>query len=151
MSTVHNYTCTCCIHKHTRANINTHKHNHIKGAMTRYAHTIRLPMCMVSLGPCAKLLVQETKAYTLLKPYDCILDRHIAMVSVFRSLAFCDSESAHKTLLCATCQNVGTCFLCTLQSSKPRASLGFETIASQSLECARLHAFQWQVQRKFDQ
>ena len=24
-------------------------------------------------------------------PWGCILDRHIAMVSVFRSLAFCDS------------------------------------------------------------
>ena len=36
---------------------------YLKGAMTRHAHTIRLPLCMVSLGPRAKLLVQETKAY----------------------------------------------------------------------------------------
>ena len=63
----------------------------VKGVMTWHAHTIRLPSCTVSLGPRAKLLAQETKAYTLVKPWDCILDRHIAMVSVFRSLAFCDS------------------------------------------------------------
>ena len=59
-----------------------------KGAMTWHTHTIRVPSCTVSLGPRAK---QETKAYTLLRPWGCILDRHIAMVSVFRSLAFCDS------------------------------------------------------------
>ena len=64
------------------------------------------------------------------------MDRHIAMVSVFRSLAFCDSlrQICTKTLLCATCQNVGTGFLCTLRSSKPRASLSFEIRASQSLQ-----------------
>ena len=85
------------------------------------------------VGPRAK---QETKAYTLLKPWDCILDRHITMVSVLRSLAFCDSlrKICTKTLLCATCQNVGTGFLCTLRSSKPRASLSFEIRASQSLQ-----------------
>ena len=101
--------------------------------MTRHAHTIRLPSCTVSLGPRAK---QETKAYTLLKCWDSILDRHITMVSVFRSLAFCDSlrQICTKTLLCAICQNVGTGFLCTLCSSKPRASLSFEIRASQSLQ-----------------
>ena len=101
--------------------------------MTRHAHTIRLPSCTVSLGPRAK---QETKAYTLLKCWDSILDRHITMVSVFRSLAFCDSlrQICTKTPLCATCQNVGTGFLCTLRSSKPRASLSFKIRASQSLQ-----------------
>ena len=63
----------------------------LKGAMTRHTHTIRLPLCTVSLGPRAKLLAQETKAYTLLKPWDCILDRHITMVSFFRLLVFYDS------------------------------------------------------------
>ena len=33
----------------------------------------------------------SARTYTLLKPWDCILDRHIMMVSVFRSLVFCDS------------------------------------------------------------
>ena len=41
--------------------------------------------------PTRKASRHETKAYTLLKPWDCILDRHITMVSVFRSLTFCDS------------------------------------------------------------
>ena len=63
----------------------------IKRAMALYAHAIRLPSCTVSLGPHAKLLAQETKAYTLLKPWDCILDLHITMVSVFRLLSFCNS------------------------------------------------------------
>ena len=88
---------------------------------TVHAHTIRLPSCTVSLGPCAKFLVQETKAYTLLKVWDCILDRHNAMVSVFRVLVFCGSlrRICTQTLLCATCQNIGTGFLCMLCSSKP--------------------------------
>ena len=110
--------------------------------MTRHAHTIRLPSCTVSLGPHTKLLAQETKAYTLLKPWDCVLDRHIAMVSVFRSLAFCDSlrrlctqDSALRNLP----ERIGTGFLCTLRSSKPRASLSLEIRASQAnvLICTR--------------
>ena len=115
----------------------------IKGAMTWHSHTIKLPLCTVSLGARAKLLAQETKAtyqlHVLLKPWDCILVRHVVIVSVFRSLSsvIALDESTRKIPLCATSQYVATGFLCTLRSSKPRACLSFKIRASQSLQRSR--------------
>ena len=47
-----------------------------------------------------------------------LLHRHIAMhLSIDRSCSVFLDKSAHKTPLCATCQNVGTGFLCAFRSS----------------------------------
>ena len=120
-------------------------------AMTWHAHTIRLPLCMVSLGPRAKLLAQELIHYSNFGTASWTAISRLSLSSDRSRFVIALDESACKTPLCATCQKVSTGFLCVLHSSKPRVSLSFEIRASQSLQRARMHTFQWQVQRKVDQ
>ena len=79
-----------------------------QGAVTLHTHTIKLPSCLVLLGLYTKLLAHKIKAYTLIKPWDCILVCHIA--TYLSSDYSCLDEYTHKTQLCATCLSVGIGF-----------------------------------------